>query len=106
MKVTVLNSRDFAETINSEINKSKGVIVDFYADWCGPCQMVGPILEEIAEENIDSISVYKVNVDESQDIAAQFSVSSIPTLISFRDGEVYKSNVGSLPKDAIIDLTK
>ncbi len=81
------------------------VLVDFYADWCGPCKMVAPILEEIANENTN-IKVCKVNVDEAQDLAVKFGVASIPTLIVFKDGEVSVKNVGALPKDKILSLVK
>lgn len=78
------NSKDFSNIINE-----KDVLVDFYADWCGPCRMLAPILEQI-----DSIDVLKINVDEFPDLAAKFGVMSIPTLILFRDGKEAKKEIG------------
>ena len=78
-------------------------MLDFYADWCGPCRMVGPIIEEIAEENPD-ILVGKINVDEEQELAAAFSVMSIPTLVVLRNGEVVNKSMGAKPKAAILSM--
>ncbi len=100
--VKVVNESSFeAEVLKS----NETVLVDFYADWCGPCKMVAPILEEIAQENAD-IKVCKVDVDASQSLAQQFGVASIPTLIVFKNGEVTVKNVGALPKDRILGLVK
>lgn len=79
------------------------VLVDFYADWCGPCKMVGPILEEIANEN-DKYNIIKVNVDNNQDLATKYGVMSIPTMIIFKNGKEVDKNIGFLPKDDIINL--
>ena len=100
MEVKQLNSENFKEIIN---NAGKPIIVDFYADWCGPCKMVMPLIEEIATENND-IEVYKVNIDESPEIAKEFSVMSIPTIVSFKDGQINKKVIGAQPKDSILDL--
>jgi thioredoxin 1 len=82
----------------------KGVVlIDFYADWCGPCRMVGPIVEEIAHECPD-VLVGKVNVDEEQELASAFSVMSIPTLVVMRNGEVVTKSTGAKPKAAIMAL--
>ncbi len=86
-----------AEVLKAE----KPVLVDFWAVWCGPCQMVGPVLEEISEER-DDIIVGKVNVDEEQELAAQFGVMSIPTMILFKDGEAAGKIVGAMPKEEIL----
>ncbi len=94
-----LNSQNFADEI---LNKNGTALVDFYADWCGPCKMVAPILEEIAEENED-ITVGKINVDESTDLALKYGVSSIPTLIVFENGEETDRIVGYRPKEDILD---
>ena len=79
------------------------VIVDFWAVWCGPCQMVGPVLEEISEER-DDLIVGKVNVDEEQELAAQFGVMSIPTMILFKGGEAAGKLVGAMPKEEILKV--
>ncbi len=94
------------ENFESEVLKSDvPVLVDFWAPWCGPCQMLGPIVEDIAEENTD-IKVCKVNIDENPDLASQYKIMSIPTLIVFKNGEVYKKSVGVQSKSEILDMVK
>ena len=88
-----------AEVLQAE----KPVLVDFWAVWCGPCQMVGPILEEISEER-DDLIVGKVNVDEEQELAAKFGVMSIPTMILFKGGEAAGKIVGAMPKEEILKV--
>jgi thioredoxin 1 len=83
-----------AEVIESDVP----VLVDFWAPWCGPCRMVAPVVEEIAEERGEALKVVKMNIDENQDTAMQFNVLSIPTLMLFRDGQVAKTVVGAYPK--------
>lgn len=80
-------------------------MVDFWASWCGPCQMVGPIIEEIAEEATD-VKVCKVNVDEQPDIAGKYNVMSIPTIIVFKNGEPVTVSVGAKPKSELLGLLK
>ncbi|MGL4773702.1 MAG: thioredoxin [Clostridium sp.] len=93
----VLTSADF----ESDVRNSKGVVlVDFYADWCGPCKMIAPILEQLSSEITDA-SIYKVNVDESGELASEFNVMSIPTMIIFKDGAPVETVVGFQPKEAI-----
>lgn len=88
----------------SEVLESdKPVIVDFWATWCGPCRMLGPVISEIAEENPD-IKVCKVNVDDEPDLAQQYGVMSIPFVVSFKGGQLHKSSVGVQPKEAILAL--
>ena len=89
------------ETFHKEVMMSeKPVLVDFWAPWCGPCRMVLPLVEEIAEER-DDIKVVKINVDEEPDLASQFQVMSIPTLMVVKDGEVVTKTMGARPKAQI-----
>lgn len=88
------------EDFNSEIKEGM-VLVDFYADWCGPCRMLSPVIEEVARE-LPDLKVIKVNVDEREDIAKMFGVMSIPTLILFRDGQMNKKQVGFMPKEVLM----
>ena len=88
----------------SEVLESdKPVIVDFWATWCGPCRMLGPVVEELAEEHPE-IKVCKVNVDDEPDLAQQFGVMSIPFVASFKGGQLHKSSVGVQPQEALLSL--
>ena len=94
------------DNFETEVIKSdKAVLVDFWATWCGPCMMVAPLLEEIAAENPD-IKVAKIDVDQNPQLAAQFGIMSIPTLLVFKDGQVVNKSVGALPKEQILALIK
>ena len=95
-----INYENFREEV---LNSEKPVLLDFWAPWCGPCRMVSPILEEIAQERPD-IKVVKVNVDEQPQLAAQFGVMSIPALMVVKDGKVVNQAVGARPKNAILNL--
>ena len=97
-----------AENFNDEVLKSdKPVFVDFWAPWCGPCQMMGPIVDELAEEYKDKeIKIGKCNVDESQDIASQFGIMSIPAFMVFKGGEVVDQVTGGVQKDKLEELIK
>ncbi len=100
MEVLKLTSENFDETINSGT-----VLVDFYADWCGPCKMQSPIVDEVASLSSD-YKVGKVNVDDEDEIAMKFRISSIPTLLVFKNGEVVKKFVGVTSKENILDALK
>ena len=98
--VTELNETTFDEVVNST---AEPVVVDFWAEWCGPCKMVAPILDEIAVEQEGKVKVTKLNVDDVPAIAQRFGVMSIPTMLVFRDGEVDKRIVGAKPKAQLIE---
>jgi len=83
------------------IDASQPVVVDFWAEWCGPCKMIGPSLEEISNELAGKVKIAKLNIDENPELAAQFGVRSIPTLMIFKGGEVADMKVGALPKTAL-----
>ena len=93
------------DNFESVIKSNESVLLDFYADWCGPCRMVAPIIEEIANENPD-IAVGKINVDEENELAARFGVFSIPTIVAIKGGEVISKSVGAKPKAQLIALIK
>ena len=97
MAVKDLNSQNFDEAIAN--GKS---LVDFYADWCGPCKMVGPVLEELDAEN-DQLTIVKVNVDNELDLASKYGVQSIPNMIFFKEGKAVTQIIGLANKDAILD---
>lgn len=99
MSVISINKNNFDEVKNS----SKTVLLDFYADWCGPCRMVSPIVDEIANENPD-ILVGKINVDEEPELAGAFSVMSIPTLVVLKDGKIVNQSMGAKPKAQILAM--
>ena len=99
--ITVTSENFESEVLNSE----KPVWVDFWASWCGPCRMLSPIVDEIAEE-VQTIKIGKVNVDEQQDLAGKFGVMSIPTLILFKNGQPVNKSVGAKSKAALLDFIK
>ena len=99
MSVLNVNRDNFNELVKGE----KPVLLDFYADWCGPCRMVAPIVEEIAAEN-DDIVVAKVNVDDQPELASEFGVFSIPTLVVMKDGKVAAKSAGAKPKAQILAM--
>ena len=99
MSVLVVTKENFNEVLNSE----KTVLIDFYADWCGPCRMVSPIVDEIANENPQYL-VGKINVDNEPELANEFGVMSIPTLVVMKKGKVVNQAAGARPKQSILAM--
>ena len=100
MELKHINSKDFEK----EVEKSKGaIIVDFYATWCGPCKMLSPVLEEVAETEKD-VKILKVDIDENMDLAQRFGIMSVPTLMLFKDGKEYGREIGFKPKEQIEEI--
>lgn len=100
MKSTIeLNDANFESEV---LQSAQPVLVDFWAEWCGPCKMLGPVLDEIAREEAGRVKVAKVNVDTSPELAARFKVQAIPTLLYFTDGEVRQQTAGVVSKSAIL----
>ena len=102
MAVIKLTKDNFDQEV---MQSDKPVLVDFYADWCGPCKMMSPVVEEIAGEE-EGIKVCKINIDEEMDLAQRYGVMSIPTFISFSGGEIKGKQIGAVPKSALVDLIK
>ncbi len=100
MSVTEVTSENFNELIK---NCDKTVLLDFWASWCGPCQMISPIVEEVAKER-DDITVGKINVDEQMELAQEFGISSIPTLVVIKDSKIANKSVGLISKSEILSL--
>ena len=100
MSAVLVNQNNFREEV---VNSDRPVLIDFFAPWCGPCRMVVPLVEQIAEERED-IKVVKINVDEEPELASQFKVYSIPTLVVMKDGQILRQATGARPKQAILDL--
>ena len=100
LKITAANFE------NEVLNSDKPVLLDFYADWCGPCKMLAPVLHEIAEESTGAFKVGKVNVDEQMELAMRFQVSNIPMLVVFKDGKAVAKSVGYRPKSEIAAMVE
>ncbi len=100
MSAININKNNFQEEV---LNSEKPVLLDFWASWCGPCRMVRPVVDEIADERSD-IKVGKINVDEQSELAAQFGVMSIPTLVVMKNGKIVSQSVGAKPKNQILQM--
>ena len=100
MSAININRDNFKQEV---LNSDKPVLVDFWAPWCGPCRMLAPIVEEIANERSD-VKVVKINVDENQDLAMEFGVMSIPTLVVIKEGKIVKQAIGARPKAQILSM--
>ena len=102
MEILKVTEENFEKEV---LKETKTVLIDFYAEWCGPCQMLSPIVEQVAQEN-DNIKVVKVNVDENQSLAVEFGIKAIPTLIVIKEGKEANRAVGMLSKAELLELVK
>ena len=100
MAVVKLTAENFEKEV---LQSEKPVLVDFYADWCGPCQMMGPVVEEISNE-VNDAKVCKINIDEQMSTAQKYGVMSIPTFIVFKNGDVADKKMGAMPKSAVLSM--
>ncbi len=103
MKIEKISEENFEDCV---LKSNIPILVDFYADWCGPCSVMSPIVEEIADELENTINVGKVNIDENQDLAIKYDIMSIPTIMLFKNGNVEKSFIGVRSKEEILDAIK
>ena len=100
MATTAVTDQSFATDV---LGAGKPVLVDFWAEWCGPCRMIGPALEQISDELGDQVSIVKLNIDDNPDTPTKFGVRGIPTMILFKDGQPVATKVGAMPKSALKD---
>ncbi len=103
MAEVIITKENFEEEV---LNSTKPCLVDFWATWCGPCKMIAPIIEEIAEEYADTVKVCKINVDDEPELAIKYKVSSIPTVMLFENGKVKETIVGYRPKESFENMLK
>lgn len=100
MSVHKVDNSNFQSDV---LQSSEPVVIDFWAEWCGPCKMIAPALEEISSEMGDKVKIAKVNIDENPELATQYGVRSIPTLLIFKDGEIVANKIGAAPKSQLSD---
>ena len=103
MAILHITADNFKEEV---LNSKQPVLVDFWATWCGPCKALGPILEEVEAELTGQVKVAKINIDEEEELALQFRVMSIPTLLLFKDGKVVNKSVGLAPKEEVLEFAR
>ena len=101
MVIIQLNNQNFKEEV---LKSDTPVLVDFHADWCGPCKMLGVVVEEISSDYDGKVKFCKLNIDEASELAAQYGVMSIPTIIIFKDGKVVSQNTGAVPKEKLKEM--
>ena len=94
------------ENFETEVKNNKNLIIDFWAEWCGPCKQIGPILEDIADDENNSITVAKINIDENPRTATTYGIRSIPTMLLFNNGELIDTKVGALPRNELNEWIK
>ena len=102
MSIVKLTTENFEQEV---LQSDRTVLVDFYADWCGPCKMMSPVIDEIAAERAD-VKVGKLNIDEEMEVAQKYGVMSIPTFIVFKNGEAVQKEMGAKPKAAVLEMLK
>lgn len=102
MSVLTITNENFEQEV---LKSDKPVIVDFWAAWCGPCKMLSPVVDQLAEE-LEGVKVGKINIDEQMELAEKYNVSSIPCVVAFKNGEEVNRSVGLVPKQKLIDLLK